>query len=247
MIYHYARRGLIFCAFVLAAIPITFIGIRHVRAKVLYEGDIISERTCRECAGSGKWVELEEASFRPAGGRCPGCGGDGVVDVILPGPSRPTRVQGMVAERIDLGDESTYATARPHPMKGSSGVRGVAGAKITFEGICDPIEVVANPLGLFNLKLAPGHYRVTIESPRHTTLRSELEVPVLTDEIWLTEARIVYEPSSLSEAQALFGFEILAGLDAPQNGPGIFISCFGGPMGGLPIQHGGALLPTREW
>jgi hypothetical protein len=115
MFYHYARRGLIFCAFVLAAIPITLLGIRHVRAKVLYEGDIISERTCRECAGSGKWVELEEAGFRPAGGRCPGCGGDGTVDVILPGPNRPTRVQGMVAERDDLARSPRKPRRAPIP------------------------------------------------------------------------------------------------------------------------------------
>ena len=232
--YYYARRGLLFCAFLIAAVPITLVGIRHVRAKVLYEGDIISERTCRECAGSGKWVMMEEG-FNPPGGRCPGCGGDGVVDVILPGPNRPTRIEGMVVEREDLTEESTYSLVRPHPIRGSTGVRGVAGARILFEGLCDPIEVTANSLGLLNLNLAPGHYRVTVESPRHAAIHSQIEVPVLTDEIWLTEARTVYAPSSVSEAQALYGFEILAGLSSRDSGPGVFISCYGGPMTGQPL------------
>src|SRR5688572_4676340 len=232
--YRQARRSLIFWAFILAAVPITLVGIRHVRAKVLYEGDIISQRTCRECLGSGKWVYMDEG-IGPPGGCCPACEGKGVVDVILPGPNRPTRIEGMVAERAGLADDSTYSLVRPHPTRGSTAVRGIAGAKILSEGLCDPIELTANPLGLFNLKLAPGHYRITVESPGRTTLRSEIDVPVLRDEIWLTKGRIVREPVSTSEAQALHGFEILAGMSAATDGPGVFISCYGGTLTGQPL------------
>jgi hypothetical protein len=232
LMYFHAKRFVILSLFVLAGVPLTLLYINYARAKVVYDGDLVSEQICRECTGTGKWVEME-GGFNPLGGRCPACGGDGIVEVILPGPNRPTRIQGIVVERDDLTDFSTYRSVRP-PLfaRGGpppNGARGIPGARVVFAGPGEPIEIVSNPLGLFNAKLRPGKYQVTIESPRHTTLESELEVPILTEAIWLEDAMIIRELSSTSEAQARYGFEILIGLTRPNGGRGVFISCFGGP------------------
>ena len=93
----------------LAMTPVALIVMSRVKTPILYAGDRLESRTCRECAGDGK-NHLE--GLPPAlGKRCLACGGDGVVNVILPGAERPTRIRGAVADAEKLQDFADYEPA----------------------------------------------------------------------------------------------------------------------------------------
>src|SRR5438874_6810970 len=63
----------------------------------LYPGDRVEERACRWCGGSGKDKEMARR-LPELGDACHACGGDGKVDVIIPGAERPTKIAGVVID-----------------------------------------------------------------------------------------------------------------------------------------------------
>jgi hypothetical protein len=199
---------------VLVATPVTLFLIYQVRTPVLHAGDRMEKRVCRECEGDGK-PRMEEP-VREWFRNCPACGGDGEVDIIVPGPERPTHVRGAVADKGTLEPFATYADVRPggyRTLQKPSGT--LAGTPIRFERDDGKVfEIESNPYGLFHTQLPPGNYTVKISARGFQPLEADFEVPVLTEEIWLDEAIIIRELISEGETQARYGFELLAALSA---------------------------------
>jgi hypothetical protein len=213
MLHGLSRRILILIVFVLVLTPITLYFIQAVRTPVLHAGDRLERRVCRDCGGDGKNFGME-GPVPPMLERCPACGGDGEVDVILPGPNRPTRIRGAVSDKGTLGPFATYDDVRPGgPRILERPVGTIGGAPIRFERHDGTVfDVEANPYGLFHTQLPPGSYRVKAAAPGFQPLAADFEVPVLTEEIWIDEAIIVRELGSTEEAQGKYGFELLIAL-----------------------------------
>lgn len=208
-----SRRVVLLLILALIATPFTLYLIQAVRTPVLHAGDRLEKRTCRECGGEGTNAALEGAHL-PGFEKCPACGGDGKVDVILPGPERPTRIRGAVADKETLAPFATYADVRPGGQRMLERPSGtIGGGHVRFERDDGKVfEVEVNPYGLFNTQLPPGSYRVKAGRDGFEPLDAELEVPVLTAPIWIDEAIIIRELGSTSEAQARYGFEVLVAL-----------------------------------
>lgn len=231
------RRATGLLIFVLIAAPATFFLIHSLKTPVLYAGDRLEERGCRDCGGTGKMEELE-MEIPGLGDRCPVCRGVGKVDVIIPGPNRPTRIHGAVADASKTNPFDTYGSIRsgrspfeppPPPFQRPEGT--IAGARLTFRrGDSEVTEIEANPFGLFNTKLAPGVYAVTVEAPGFAPLETSLEIRVLTAPIWLEQAVVIRPPESWEDAQSHHGLEILAVLARPGQGEGRLTVNPGSPL-----------------
>ncbi|MEM7263882.1 MAG: hypothetical protein AAF488_17985, partial [Planctomycetota bacterium] len=93
------------CAFfVLAAIVIPTIHYarQYVQATTLYPGDRVELQACRVCDDGVVPEELrQEWGIQSA--VCPVCIGEGEVEVIIPGPNRPTTIHGAVVKPFDEG------------------------------------------------------------------------------------------------------------------------------------------------
>lgn len=217
--YKLAHRYVVVAIAALIVLPLSYFGIHFVRTPETYAGDAIETRECRQCGGTGKDEQLAE-DYPEVGDRCPFCRGDGKVDVIIPGAHRPSRIRGAVLDEATTNSFDTYQSVRPGPTPFNPGsgsfdrpAGSVAGAKVVFRHESgELIEAESNPYGLFSLLLPPGDYQVTIIAPGFDKLEDELEVPVLTEPIWLEEAKLVCEPGSFAEAQSMNGIEILAAL-----------------------------------
>ena len=230
----YARsfRLLWFLAISLGLSALTFLIVPRLSGPTLYAGDRMEKRVCRECGGSGKYPPQGENSPIP-GGQCPACEGEGKVDVIVPGRSRPTLIKGVVAGIAHASGYDTYNSLRPAPgsenglpLQGPQGV--VDGAKVTVRDSSGKTqEQVSNGLGLFAFELAPGSYHLSASKAGYEPLESDFVVPVMTEPIWREKAHIMREPRSLAEAQSLYGLQALAILGKP-----------GGERGALTIMAG---------
>ena len=216
--YALARRYQLSLFLGLVSIPIFYFAFHWARTPDLYAGDVLESRACRHCEGSGRDEGLAQ-DYPELGDRCPFCRGDGKVEVIVPGPNRPMRIRGAVVDTATVTPFTTYNSVRPIPSHANplatpfeKPAGAVGQAKITWRDASGKVvETEANPFGLFNVLLPPGDYTLAVAAPGFEALEEELEVPPLTEPIWLEEARLVVEVSE-EEAQSLYGLSLLVGL-----------------------------------
>jgi hypothetical protein len=210
---------------VLLAIPIFYwvltTSIAYVSGPTLYDGDRIETRSCRQCGGSGKDIELA-MEIPGLGDRCPFCAGNGTVDVILPGPRRPSKVWGAVVDARVA--RSHYAYSNPHnirmlptttafaPVEQVRIEGAVAGATVQFtHSGGETTEVRSSPSGRFFTRLAPGSYQVSVSASGFESFACHFEVAPLTEPIWLEKATLHGEMSS-DEARSAFGLSLLVAI-----------------------------------
>ncbi len=228
--YQTGYRFLIRVGLAVTAIPILYFVVRfsvgYVTGPTLYEGDELQSRPCRECNGKGSQVFGAEEGMPYAGCKCPGCGGRGVVDVIVPGPNRPTRVWGGVVSAAVIGDRPeetmTPSIIRGNPLESAFLPEraqlpgGIPNAIVVFEREGAPvIEVKANTGGRFSQRLVSGTYKVKVSVPGFEKLEEEIVVQPLKDTIWLERASIMREDLTPSELQGSFGLCLVVGLAKP--------------------------------
>lgn len=200
-------------------IPLFYFGASYVNDPDLCEGDVLEERECRHCDGTGKDEQL--AYDMPGmGDRCVFCRGGGTVRVILPGPNRPSRVHGAIFDEAaqesffdgGLGGDPLSPLGGPRTggrllMPLTGGIPGAA-VTITPQYGGEPIALVTNQHGRFLAKVPPGSYTVTVTAGGFYEEERELEVPILTEPIWLEFANLIEPPESAAHEQSLYGLEV---------------------------------------
>ena len=132
------------------------------------------------------------------------------MQVILPGPNRPTRIKGIVLDgrRIESEWLAVSAARSPqNPMQRHSAAFPNVQLMVKRRG-ADPIALKSNSYGKFALRLQPGLYRVEARS-RLGTVTGEITVPILTVPIWREKAKFTTEPSSEAEARSLYGLDLV--------------------------------------
>lgn len=228
---------------ILAAIPgfyyVVTSSVAYVSEPTLYEGDRLETRPCHECGGSGKDAELER-EVPELGGRCAACAGKGSVEVILPGPERPTRIWGAVVDAEDAGGPlasipASLVRRMPHggllPAGAGPGLPGaIAEAAVTFERAgASALHAKSDPAGRFTQRLPSGPYRVLVQAPGRARLEEEIEIPPLEDPIWLEKATIVRESASSTESQGVYGLVLILGMAKPDEGGAFVRLCAASP------------------
>jgi hypothetical protein len=222
----YARspRFLGLCVLALAAIPVVYYSVIYLNEPTLYDGDRMETRACRECGGSGKDPGLL-ADYPQLGDHCIFCRGRGTVDVIVPGPNRPTRIWGAV---VDLGKTELYQYTVPAnirmlplptiPARIAEIPGALSGITVVLEPAGgDPIELKSNSTGRFSKPLAAGVYKVKAGAPGFESLEEALEIKPLTEPIWLEKARMARESDFDGNGQSPGGLGVLVGL-TPKGG-----------------------------
>lgn len=192
------RSVMIVIVLALVGIPMYYFAHSYADAAKLYEGDVLEERDCRQCNGTGEDTMLDMPS---ANGKCLFCRGTGRVEVIIPGPNRPTRFYGSVVD-ADAVDELLHFD---HPAFSPGWVfldlpGGVAGATVRFtprDG-SEPKEVQSNGKGRFLIDLRPGAYDVSATAAGFQSDEGEVEVDVLSGPIWLEKANIIENPDDFA-------------------------------------------------
>ena len=239
--YQTGYRFLIRMGLVVITIPVMYFVVRHsvgyVTGPTLYEGDQLENRPCRECNGKGFDPTLAEVGIPAPGGRCPACSGRGNVDIILPGPNRPTRVWGAVVSTAFFGGEDGAAALSPSAVRGNPLETaflpdraqlpgGIPGSSVAFEREgAQPIEVKVNSTGRFSQRLVSGAYKVKVSAPGYERVEGELVVKPLKDAIWLEKASILREDISETEVQAAYGLTLLIGMARPDERGGFVRLC----------------------
>jgi hypothetical protein len=199
------------CLLAAALIPIYYFCTRYVNAITLYPGDVLEKRSCRWCAGTGKDEEMAR-QIPEFGERCPACRGSGEVQVVVPGPERPTRVHGAV--RIRFGDDDELYEApeeMPHamnsrllmPLRG-----GIAEAAVAFRALDannQDIVLKTNGNGRYLAFLPPGAYRLFVQAQGYEPHEEEFEVPPLTEPIWFEHAQCLEEAESPADQASRYG------------------------------------------
>jgi hypothetical protein len=208
----------------LAALLLTlgaFYTVRYFQKPDLYPGDRIEERQCRWCGGTGQDKEMQ-AQAPELGDVCRACSGHGQVDVIVPGPDRPTKIAGVVADSQWDNPLATADDFRAPPEFGASAeehrrkAHTLADCTIILrKSGGDETELTSNEFGFFNTKLAPGSYIIEAKADGYESIRGEFEVPPLTEPIWLERANILDEPKTDAHAQSLYGLNLLVTLNRP--------------------------------
>lgn len=213
--------------------------VAYVAETPLYEGDRKESRPCRACGGNG--LDTEMAKEVPElKGRCPACAGSGVVEVVIPGPNRPTRIWGAVidageAQDLDLFPYPNFIRMLPIQLaflpKGAANIPGILGdARVEFtDSAGKRIEATTNATGRFSQLLPPGSYRIRIEAPGHDVFVKEdpFVVRPLTEPIWLEKAQILTDEMSSGEAQGSYGLIFLAGVAKPRSDSTGFVKVYG--------------------
>lgn len=204
--------------FLALCLPAYLYVVECATATTLYPGDQLEERGCRECGGSGDPGQYAEEI--PGLRGCPACGGTGQVEVIIPGPNRPTRVRGTVRHwRQDEEQGFSLPDMYGGGLTGASHLMapcpdGIAGAEVRFtRSGAEDIVVETNRNGRFLALLPPGEYRVTTSAAGLPGDERELMIAPLTEEIWKTRATILDEPESLAQELAWYclGFVVRLG------------------------------------
>jgi hypothetical protein len=192
----------------------------------LYEGDLLETRDCRNCDGTGEDLGMAQ-DYPELGTRCQFCRGKGRVQVIVPGPRRPTRVWGVVMEASTINrdpekiDVPVKLRRIPNPLLPDStpAIRGaIPEATIRFhaEGGEDFV-IRTDRTGRFSQRLPPGSYSVEVSAPEFSTLTKEMEVAPLTEPIWLEKATLVRPADSDAEARSTYGLNLMVGLSREEN------------------------------
>lgn len=232
MAYTDGYRALVRMVVILLAIPVfyyvTTSSIAYVTGPDLYEGDVLEKRTCRECGGDGK--QEPDPSFPMVGDRCVACRGKGEVEVIVPGPNRPTRIWGTVQvadkprSEDDLDDFLPPAGGRSQTLMTGFGARAVPGAigKVTVRFLTEAgavaEEIQSNSGGGFSQRLGPGKYKVVFRKEGYEPLETALEVPVMEGLIWLEKAETIREDASRAEILSRSGLTLEAHLAPRKSG-----------------------------
>jgi hypothetical protein len=226
-------RATIKLGMVLLGIPVLYYvvtaSIAYVSGPTLYDGDELEERTCRECGGDGKDSAPIEEQIPQFGGRCIACGGQGAVEVIVPGPHRPTRLWGLVIDATEENEavrELNPALIKKTPGQALLGGGGpvipgaVPGAVIKLlPGSGDaPIEAKSDATGRFTHRAVSGAYTLQVTAPGFELFEEELEIPPLKDPIWLEKAQILRPEISASEGQAAYGLVLFIAIPRPNEG-----------------------------
>lgn len=213
---------------VLLSIPIVYLVLRQSVAylceRPLYPGDRIEKRTCRECGAKPVTQQFGAAVS------CFACQGKGQLEVLVPGPERPTKVWGLVADwkaadstlsykcpkhiRVGLG-ESFLLTSEEHTIQG-----GLTGALVTFEGPTGTVSCKAGSSGRFNCNLSPGRHRVKVEAAGFRPIDTTIDIQPLRDPIWFERQRILRERSS-DERRGLDGIALVLLLEKAGEGGGL--------------------------
>ncbi len=204
-------RIVTFLVLLLLTIPAVYYGTTYLNNPDLCPGDELVERSCRNCGGGGKDPQFAE-DYPGMGDRCMFCRGKGTVRVILPGPLRPSRVHGAIFD-MDAQSSDPFGMGGG-PRMGSRVLMPLAGGIprasviLTSEGVGEPILLTTNSKGRFLAKVPQGVYTVTTTAPGFYDEERELEVPVLTEPIWLEFATLLEEPQSMAHEQTLYGIEL---------------------------------------
>jgi hypothetical protein len=148
------------------------------------------------------------------------------VDVLLPGPNHPTTICGVVADASRVSPLDTYRSFKPRPsseapiaFESPPGI--LAGVRLTFKRNEEVIEATeSGDSGLFTVELPPGRYVVQAELDGYQMMRDTIDIPILTEPIWMEQAKMVREPESPAEARSLYGLELLIVLAKPGGGNG---------------------------
>ena len=223
--YRFLNRSVL----MLLGIPLFYLvwsyGVAYMSGPDLYEGDRIEMRTCRQCGGSAKDEQMA-IDCPQLGDRCPFCAGKGTVEVIIPGPNRPSRIWGAVISRDASGGSYDYSNPEnirmlplqtafmPEEMRTIQG--GLARAQVVFEAAGrDTVKVTTITSGRFGTLLPPAIYTVTVTCEGFQTLQGKIEVSPLEAPIWLEKATLVEEPGGPEEAQSSYGISVLAAMARP--------------------------------
>lgn len=224
MFFRHGHRFNLFALFGLTtAAVMLFSTVRDMLGPKLHAGDSLEQRECRECGGTGKDESLVD-EFAELGESCVACGSDGVVDVIVPGPMRPSPVRGWVGDQAVLKAQPLWYEGGGPPRADepfAKPVGSVDGVLVTFRSKSgETLELDSNPHGKFNFDLAPGAYEMTVEKDGYNTVEGTLHIPPLTEPIWLEEAHILREPESQAHAQSEYGFRLSVSLGRGRDAPG---------------------------
>lgn len=210
----------------------------YVTGSTLYEGDQLELRKCRVCSAPPEQSPSEEPDDFPVPPRpnpedCPVCARKGEVEVVIPGPLRPTRFWGVVVDRAKVpeGDEETWcprtigfltvqAAFLPAEEREISG--GVARATVLFlTESGDVVEARTDAQGRFTTRLAPGNYKVKVAAGAFATLEASLSVAPLTAPIWNEKVDTFSSvEGSDDEGRSNRGLAVVIALVRPEEGDG---------------------------
>ncbi len=210
-----SRRFISICVLVFLSLPALYFTVKYGHAYLnnpeLYEGDRLETRTCRQCGGKGKDPQLAR-ELPMMGDRCPFCRGKGKVDVVLPGPHRPTRIWGAVVDVRRAGDVNMEVLfhlrqlPNPFPNGRSAGIPGaIRNAMLTFhphQG--EDITIQTGDEGRFSKRIPPGLYTLKITAPFYESVEGEIEVKPLVEPIWMEKANLI-EPGGSQDLSLLAG------------------------------------------
>ncbi len=217
----------------LVAIPAVYFvlssSIAHLRGRQLYDDDVLEIRDCRECHGKGH-DERYTKDFNGIGMNCMACLGTGKIQVIAPGPNRPTQVWGAVIDfragdatiahqcpehiRVDFG-KTVMLSSNEKVIRG-----GLAGVRVSFKGEGERVIAKTDGGGRFNCKLLPGTHTVEVEHEGFAKLQSTIEIERLTAPIWL-ERNTIIRARSNDERTSKDGIALLTLLERPGEGSGM--------------------------
>ncbi len=196
-------------------LPAVYYGSQYVNANTLYPGDEVVTRNCRICQGDGKCPELAaEHPNWPYGETCPACTGTGKVEVIIPGPERPTVIHGAIvhpdmAEFADYEQPVFSNSVLLSPCPG-----GMAGVEVVIEPEdgSHATRVMTNNHGRYLAKLAPGEYTVSVRAAGYPDLTVPVTIDKISAEIWLEKIRNIVPPETAAEQYAWYGRSLTIGL-----------------------------------
>ena len=191
-----------------------FLTARFFMKPATYPGDVIEERECRWCGGTGvNGPDLAEsgAPGTQPGATCIGCRGRKRLQVIVPGPNHPALVKGTVRDAAVAGRLDPEAAAMAQFMENRDPrepVQGAVGdATLVAESGGKRLELPVAKTGRFRCLLAPGSYQVTIRAPGYRTSTTTLQVPQRREPIWDERARLVTEEQEADTVWADFALE----------------------------------------
>ena len=235
--YEAGYRSLIKYSFFLLFIPVTCwvinYSVGYVSGPTLHEGDRVETRTCRQC-GEGKTdpniapdgsprLNAEVAMKGGPDGPCPFCRGKGTVEVVLPGPKRPTRFWGAVVDRKNAAAEIEYscpaniaiiafqaAFLRPEMRDIQGALPNVRLLFVSDAG--EAIESKTDAFGRFSTCLAPGNYRVKVSAGGFLTLEDHLTVAPLVEPVWLEKASSRSPDETGEERRSSMGLALVIAL-----------------------------------
>ena len=201
----------------------------------LYDGDRLEDRDCRMCRGTGKDPDMIDYN----GGLCSFCGGDGGVDVIVPGDERPTRVWGTVVNVDTIKSPEMYYPRHVRPSSpnlihggDSDHIKGaLSDATVTLTSSDgDVVTGTTTARGRFTIFVPPGEYKVEVKANGHKTytVKKRLTIEPLKAPIWLEQATLIQpvdpygDGMTPEEARSTHGLTLVGGVSRKKAKRGFF-------------------------